>query len=463
MATAMKRGLVIVLMALAAVPAASGAQRRAAGYPIWQFVSGGRLGGQQLGLARVNGLLYIASSQGRPATITVTRLDANGNFSDPSTVTTGFDGTGGLALLGMPDGSLRLFAAGGRTFGLGSHDSGVNSYVSPAGGASWSLDPGALWGGAVASAADELSATIAGNGWIVTTWSGAIVHFNLSPSDGDPTYQQGCCGAEPEVVTDGATGAVVLAWISNGQLEGTVVRQILPSEAAQVRLPSGLSAGSFGLSARIGAPGAYVAYADPKRKEVRLYEYAGGIKTLASGAFQVAKVFAAPHGRLWAMWGSADAGVYVTRSNRAVTRFEPIQQLPLSVNGLYNAQGEGSAGWLDLFADLLQPNGSRGFWHARVKPEGTLTFRKRIRLLSPTLKRPAMHLSFTVADAGDPIPNAEVTLRRGGIPAGSLHTDSHGQAEIDVWLPKYDAWVAKGLSVTATAPGYSIVVPSRGG
>jgi hypothetical protein len=162
------------------------------------------------------------------------------------------------------------------------------------------------------------------------------------------------------------------------------------------------------------------------------------------------------------MWGNADSGVYVTRSNRAVTRFEPIQHLPLSVNGFYNAQGEGSAGPLDLFADLLQPNGIRGFWQARVKPEGTLTMRKRIIALSLTLKRPAMHLSFTVADAGDPIPNAEIILRRAGIPIGLLHTDSHGQAWIDVSLPSYAALVAKGMSVTATAPGYTIEMQKRG-
>ena len=47
-----------------------------------------------------------------PTSIFETRLSAAGKRLGTSTVATGWDGNGGLALLAMPDKTLRLFAAG---------------------------------------------------------------------------------------------------------------------------------------------------------------------------------------------------------------------------------------------------------------------------------------------------------------------------------------------------------------
>lgn len=467
MAAAVSRALcVAAALACASATAAHGAVPPSTS---WARVSGPTSPGNQLGLYRDKvGTLEVAWAQGNPATITVTRLDPSGNATGSSIVTSTFDGLGGLALLGMPDGSVRLFATGGLQLGLPSNQVGVNSYTSPAGGTSWSFDSSGPFGGAVADAAGELGATLAGNGWIVTTWSGAIVHVGVSPTDGDVSYQSGlgCCGAAPQAVTDSSTGAVVIAWISNSfSIEGVVVRQVIPNEAAQFALPSGTTEGSFGLAGRLGAPGAYVAYVDPAKQKVQLYEYQGGLQTVANGAFRVAKVFASPAGRLWVAWGSSDDGVYVTRSNKSVTKFEPVQHLslPSGAIGFANAQGEASLGPLDLFADVLVGTNDRGFWRTHVQPQMTVTATTSVATTEITGHDEKKHskkvgrVTFLVTDAGDPLNNALITVGAGG---DALHvkTGSNGKATAPVVLDK-NGQIPAGLALkaTVTRAGYPAV------
>jgi len=436
----MRRALCVALVALAAAPAAHSATP-------WQRVSGPTLPGPQLGLWRDKyGTLSVAWQQGKPATINVTRLDETGTATGSSTVTSNFDGLAGLALIGMPDGSLRLFAAGGIERGV--RGDGINSFTSPPGGTTWTFDSNGPFGGAVANAAAEVGATLAGNGWIVTTWGGAIVHIGVKPSDGDPSYQQdlGCCGAEPQLVTQ-ADGSVVLAWITNSSSAvGTVVREILPTPEAQFLLPSGVNAGSFGLAAG-SSGGSYVAYVEPAKQRVQLYRYQGGVPlTLATGAFSVAKVFAGPGGRMWVMWGSSDGGIDVTRSDEAVQHFEPVQHIafPAGTFGFYNAQGEGSRGPLDLFADLAIVPNDRGFWRTHVDPQLTVTAKASVQEIvthpdgsAKDHKAHVGRLTFVVTDAGDPVngvhisygaasEGVHITTNHIGVAHGKLALDKSG-------------------------------------
>jgi hypothetical protein len=460
-AAAVKRALVVALIALAAATCA--AARAAVPPTTWIRVSGPFHAGTQLGLAREGTTLHVISAQGDPATITDTMLGKDGHANGSATVATGFDGTGGLALLPMPGGSLRLLAAGGSAPGLGSHAVGINSFIRPFGSATWSLDP-TVYGGAVANAADELGATIAGNGWVYTTWSGAIVHIGFLPSDGDRSYQPDCCGADPQVVSD-RTGAVFLAWISNGHFAGTFVREIWPSESSVFALPSGTTSGSFGLAAPFGfSDGAYVAYVDQAKQKVQLYKYLGGIETLATGSFQVVKVFRALGGRLWVMWGSGGGGIWVTRSNMAITKFEPIRHLtlPPATNGFYNAEGEGSPGQLDLFADVLTGRTDRGFWRTHVLPTATLTMRKTYEnLVDPhNLKHPTdLRVTITLADAGDPLPFVHLILVGDG-QQRFVTTNKQGRAELTVYLGGKP--LAHPLGLIAKVPGYTIETQTRG-
>ena len=462
MATAMIRVACVALVALATAPLT-----RAVPAPpstAWLHVNGPSHASTQVAFARDDhGVLNVVSSQGDPATITDTLVGNDGTTIGSSTIATGFDGAGGLALLQMPDGSLRLLAAGGIRGGLGSHAVGINSFIRPFGSSTWSVDP-TVYGGAVANAADQVGATIAGNGWVFSTWSGAIVHIGFQPSDGDPSYQPDCCGADPQLVTDG-TGAVFLAWISNGHFAGTYVREIWPSQSSVFALPSGTTSGSFGLAAPFGH-GAYVAYVDPTHQKVQLYNYLGGIQTLATGSFQVAKVFRALGGRLWVMWGSGSGGIWVTRSNMAVTRFGPAQHLtlPPGTNGFYNAEADGSHGPLELFADVLTGTTGRGFWRTHVVPQATLKIRATYEnILRPNdVAHPTdVTIRYTLTDAGDGISKVPILV---DLPDGGLRllmTDKHGVAEVAFGL-----WNRRRLKslpkIHVNVPGYSIVVENRG-
>jgi hypothetical protein len=424
----------------------------------WVRVNGPGKPSTELGLLRIHGVLHVASAQGSPATIIDSQVDSDGRALRTGTVTTGFDSAGGLSLVGMADGSVRLFSSGGDRPNLPSNLSGINSFVSPPGASSWTLDPAALWGGAVAGAADEISATIQGNNQPVTAWSGGFVHVGLGPSAGpDPSYQPDCCGIAPQLATDGATGAVVMSWLSNGRQSGTYVKQVLPSQGPLESLPSGLTEGSSGIAARIGAPGTFVAYTGTTDQTVRLYEYAAKTSIVTRGPYRVAKVFAAPEGRLWMLWGDANSGVFVTRSNKAVTRWEPVQKLPLPPNltAFYNAQGEGSAGPLDAFVDLLIGTTDRGFWRTHVLPRDSLAASVSYQSGGSSGRSRSTHISFRLTDAGDAVKGAIIAVLKGGTTIAHLRTDGSGRASTS-----YTGNTR--IMANASAPGYANAIITVG-
>ena len=94
----------LVAGAVGAAPAAS----------TWSRISGPVQAGSQLGLARTSdGVLHVIWNRGNSSTsIFETRLSPAGKAVGTSTVTTGWQGNGGLALVVMPDKTLRLFAPG---------------------------------------------------------------------------------------------------------------------------------------------------------------------------------------------------------------------------------------------------------------------------------------------------------------------------------------------------------------
>ena len=121
--------------------AALAAQARSSAAP-WSRISGPTQPGVQLGLARTaDGVLHVVWNRGStPTSIFETRLSPAGKAIGTSTVATGFDGNGGLALLAMPDKTLRLFAAGAAH--PGSAASGINTFTAPeSGGAGASRAP----------------------------------------------------------------------------------------------------------------------------------------------------------------------------------------------------------------------------------------------------------------------------------------------------------------------------------
>jgi len=437
------RILPLVLAVLAATAAAGVAAGRGVGTAArasWARISGPSQPGVQLGLARTSdGVLHVIWNRGAsPTSIFETRLSAGGNAAGTSTVASGFDGNGGLALLALPDRTLRLFAAGATKPGSTAY--GINTFTAPAAGGAWTLQPGAYWGGAVAGSAAAIGATLTGDGQPVTAWRG-FAAAGVPPGSVPPNAYQGGM-TESQLATDAAGGAVVLSGVTNSGQGGVYVQQVLPTMGSRaiLPLPFGLNDWNSSLSGRTGAPGVYIAYADTKA--VRLMRYGGGTKTLAHGPFTSAAVCAGPDGRLWVAWGDRASGLSVTRSNKAVSAFEPTQKLALppgGSEGLTFAQCEGSTGPADIFADVSS-GATQGFWHTHVLPRFTLQARGT-----------KSKTTISARDAGDPV--AGVTVTVGG---KRVTTDAHGLATVTLRPGKYPA--------RGTAPGYapaSILVSAR--
>jgi hypothetical protein len=126
----------LVLVAAFAADAGSVAARPAA----WTRISGPTGAGIELGLARTSdGVLHVVWNRGNPAPTSIfdTRISPAGGTVGTSTVATNWGGANGLALLVMPDGTLRLFATG--TSVAGAPGGGVNTLTAPSSGAGWTL------------------------------------------------------------------------------------------------------------------------------------------------------------------------------------------------------------------------------------------------------------------------------------------------------------------------------------
>ena len=374
----------------------------------WNRIDGPSGAGNEIGLVRgADGVLHTIWIRGTTSsTISDTRIAPAGRPAGTSTIATGWNGNGGIAGLLMPDRTLRLFVTGGHAANLPTAQTGVNSFTAPGSGSPWALDAGRVWGGTVASDSGALGATLTTDGQPVTAWDGAgvgSVHVGLDPNS--PIASYGKDLGATWVATDHRTGAVVLSASTVAGPDGAFVQQVLPGAGASRILPGIGNEQASGLAGRIGASGVYVAWTDGRT--IKLMRVGGSTRTLARGPFSFAKVFAAPGGRLWVAWGDTNDGLFVTRSNAAVTRFESVQHLKLAsrnVAGIANENGEGSAGPLDIFA-LFQIGGSdRGYWQTHVFPKLSIggSVGKR--------KRGKRSLTITVTDAGAPVSGASVKV-----------------------------------------------------
>jgi hypothetical protein len=404
------------MLALAAAAAlAAQARSTASG---WTRVSGPTQSGQQLGLARTtDGVLHVIWNRGQQTvSIFETKISPAGKPAGTSTVASGWTDNAGLAEVVMPDGTLQLFAPG---------TGGINAFTAPAAGGTWTHQAVAGWGTAVAEASGIIGATLTKDGQPVTAWRGDAAEGVPPASVPQDGYQGGM--TESLLATDAATGGVVLAGATNAGQGGVYVQQVLPSLGAKVVLPS-INGNDFadGLSSRVGAAGVYVAYAD--YKAARLYRYGGGSRTLATGAFRSATVCAGPEGRLWVAWGDPTDGLFVTRSNRAVGSFEPVQKLAGPGGGLLYLQCEGSAGPVDVFASAAPDT---GFFHTHLLAQFSLSAHAA-----------KGKVTISARDAGDPVAGAAITV--GG---KHLKTDAEGRATLALHPGSYSA--------SATAAGYA--------
>jgi len=263
------------------------------------------------------------------------------------------------------------------------------------------------------------------------------------------TTQANVSTTDADLAVDAASGQVVAGWPSVAQEPTLYLQGVSPGTGAVQKVP-GQNRNAVVLAGRDTGPGVFAAYTSDG-KHVRLLRYGGGSVAVGSREGTTAKALAAatgPAGRIWVMWGDdSGGGVAVTRSNMAVTRFEPIQTVALNAASLYRLEGDGRLGPLDLLADAIPAKGPAvsGLYYARVRP--VLSTIVAVHAVKNGKGKIVGHtLTVTVTDAGDPVQGA--TVSAGGKQA---KTGKNGSAVLT-----FGAATVGALHVTVTAPSYAL-------
>jgi hypothetical protein len=208
------------------------------------------------------------------------------------------------------------------------------------------------------------------------------------------------------------------------------------------------------LAGRDKGAGVFAAYSTDNT-HVRLLRYGGGSVAVGSRHGVTAKVLGVAtgiDGRIWVMWGDdSGGGIAVTRSNKAVTRFEPIQHFDPNSFTLWRLAGDGRLGPLDLIVHQT-PNVKVSVLraeaeYARVRPLLTATFSK-----TPIKNKQGVTIAWKVVakvtDAGDAVPNAGVIL-------GKTKKSTNGSG-----IATFTVQGGGKVGVTVTAPTYHLLTTS---
>jgi hypothetical protein len=328
-----------------------------------------------------------------------------------------------------------------------------------------------------------ISSTDGGSTWSppVNVGSGSMQfgdsHVNLENSNGTPVLSAGCCGniviqqgfgpgaptyqltngadgaaGNVDSAVDAATGAVVDSWGSNDGSGGLWLQQVAPSQGAAEKAPIPTQYGTgepLIIAGRDTGPGVFAAYpADyGSTTHVRLLRYGGGSVAVGSVKGLHANVVGdatGPDGRIWVMWYGTigtKGVIAVTRSNKAATRFEPIQQYRFADwPFLFVLHGDGRLGPLDLLINGTAPPEPlvNGIYYSRLLPELSSTVSVH------ETKSGKFKLRVTVTDAGDAVSGAEVSAS-----GQSKTTNASGKAKLTI-----TGTSGAHVTVKVSHPGY---------
>lgn len=352
-------------------------------------------------------------------------------------------------LLALPNGTLEA------VFGAISPSSFVSSVwgiTSSDGGATWSAPADVRGGGPNEALAygSDITAAMTGTSPVLSLPQAGNLVVQTGLGSGSPsvmvTNSTDGSTTDADLAVDAATGEVVAGWPSIAHSPSLYVQGVAPTIESPQLVP-GQSRNALVLAGRDTGPGVFGAYTTDGR-HVRLFRYGGGTVAVGSRSHTAAKVLGVAtslQGRVWVMWGDdSGGGVAVTRSNKAVTRFEPIQHVRSNAGSLYRIQGDGRLGPLDLLVDEI-PNGTgpvqpAGIYHARVLPVLSAT-------VSVTKVKKVYKLTATVTDAGDPVAGASVSVK-----GQKKTTNAKGVATFT--LPSSAGGTA---TVIVTSPGYKVL------
>lgn len=255
-------------------------------------------------------------------------------------------------------------------------------------------------------------------------------------------------GVGTTAAVDAATGEVVAGW-SGEFTPNQFLMGVAPNVQSLQQVPGVTSGRPQELAGRDTGPGVFAPWVSGSNgsigRHVYLLRYGGG--SVYVGAVpkldgSVLGVATGPDGRIWVMWGSTSNGVdeiAVTRSNKAVTRFEPIQVFNANASAITRIFGDGRLGPLDLLVRETPDNSSvTGLYYARVLPELSASV-KAVKLSDGKFK-----LKISVTDAGDAVSDATVSAK-------GEHKQTNGNGHTRL---KVHGSSGQDVTVTITAPGY---------
>lgn len=404
----------------------------------WSRLPGTVINFAEPGLARTSdGVLHVLYTRrnGTREDLIHVAVAPNGAVGGDSVALGGWAAMSHPDLLRMPDGTLRAFFGGIRSTAPGETNNAMNTATAPASGNSWTLKPGKAAQATYAYATGVAGAGLARDGTPISTWSGSPglgFHYGIDPAQPDGTIpQSGCCLYTPDVAVDSAGGQAWVAFYSNeNDRAGLYANAIGPSgPQGGRRLAPGSVVGQSSIypgnrasiTGRIGAGGVYLFFGQgyPTFKTLALWKVDTEKPQVVIKADrnEHANVTAAPEGRLWLMW-EREGTIYAARTNKAATRVGAVNALkPPSGGTIYRLNGEGSAGPLDLIANV-NAGGQQNLWHQQVWPKLQLSASSR-RIGKGRV------VTFRVTDAGDPVAGASV--KAGG---RTLGTTANGTATL---------------------------------
>jgi hypothetical protein len=426
----------------------------------WTRLPGTVINFAEPGLARTSdGVLHVAyvRNNGSRRDLVHVGVSPSGAVGADTVALGGWNAMAHPDLLRVPDGTLRVLFGGIRSTSAGETNNAMNTATAPASGTPWTLQPGRAAQAPYAYITGVTGGALAKDGTPISTWSGTPglgYHYGVDPSQPDRTIpQSGCCLYAPDVAVDAASGQ---AWVGFHSLEnaspglyGNAIGPAGPQGGRKLAPGSvvGTSSKAPGnrtsITGRIGAPGVYLFYGQgyPTFKTVALWrvDAARPHLVLKADGNEHTNVAAAPEGRLWLMWERSGT-IYATRTNKAATRAGALVTLkPPSGGTVFRLNGEGSAGPLDLIANV-SAGGQQGLWHQQLWP--------KLQLAASSKKAgKGRVVTFRVLDAGDPVAGA--TVKAGG---RTLRTAANGRAVLRQ---------AKAARVKATASRAGYVSASR--
>ena len=337
-------------------------------------------------------------------------LSPNGAWSAPETVVAGWVGVTNpdIELVG---GVPHVFWGGQRSTDVSDPASSGQAWYASRAGGSWTLAAAPSSNLSTAYASSQFSTALAGDGTPWGAWTGTFglrIHSGLAAGAEEPSLSNGCCDYGANLERDAATGDIYATYYSNADSgEGYFTQRVAPSVGDRVKLP-GLGADALSRNKRLAAAarttgGVYAAYCDryPSCTGVRVAAVSGPtLRLRLADAANPEAVWtaAAPQGRLWLSWADS-RGVWAVRSNRALTQWGAQQLLkgPRGWDGIWQVNGEGSRGFLDVFANVSTDDDFK-VWHTRVRP--------KLSIFPPLVlskNNVARTVTLRLTDAGDPV------------------------------------------------------------